>query len=547
MQFNFIILWLSLFVHAVAFGFDDVNFDRSNGLNLMKEYSAHYLNPNASIELKLLRSNYERIKPSKTPSNISPIIPKVIHQIWLGEDEMPRNYQYFSETWRQYHPDWKIKIWNKEDILKENFPSIDLFFLARSYAEQADIARYEIIHRYGGLYVDTDIECFANFDDLHHKYDFYINMEPPALNKKQVTIANNMIAAVPNHPVLARTLTNIRSNWNLTEEEFENNLSNSWTSFGRSTHNLAVQRTMYPLSDAVFSFLTEEDQTKYKSIILPSSYNIPMYFVNNRPILNFLSNTFRGRAKLSNKIDIQPETMSFHFYDKQNSLMKHFDFSNAIFDQSKIKGAFYKLLKFRDKYYLAFRDLFNRNFPQQVEYRANATIPKVIYLNKGGLPKQKLASLKEEWQILNPGFKIQIVDSNYLQQFIKPGMDKVNTKATKLLAQFYLLNKKGGVYVGGKFKPVKLNEFHHKYGYYGKFSKLHKIFDSLKISTNLMAFSSNHSILNHLIKDVEDQFLKKREITEEEIQRIYLDNAYKYYQLDGKSIILPELFFNQKR
>lgn len=547
MKFIFKFLWLSLFINAAAFGIDDVNFNHSNGLDLMKEYSANYLNPNASIELQLLKDNYKRLKPSNTPSNISPIIPKVIHQIWLGEDDMPKNYQYFSETWRQYHPDWKIKIWNKEDILKENFPNIDLFFLARSYAEQADIARYEIIHRYGGLYVDTDIECFANFDDLHYKYDFYINMEPPALNKKQVTIANNMIAAVPNHPVLARTLTNIRSNWNLTEEEFENNLSNSWTSFGRSSHNLAVQRTMYPLSDAVFSFLTEEDQTKYKSIILPSGYNIPMYFVNNRPILNFLSNTFRGRAKLSNIIDIRPETMSFHFYDKQNSLMRHSDFASAIFDQSKIKGWVYKLLKFRDKYYLAFRDLFNRNFPKEVAYNTKPIIPKMIYLFKGKHSEKKIASLKEEWQTLNPHFEVQVIDINYLQQFIPANMGSINDKAQRLTASFYLLNKNGGVYAGANFDPIKLSEFHYKYGYYGKFSKLHKVFDSLKLSTNLMAFSSNHSILVHLLKDIEDEVSKNGGITEDRLQRIYLDNAYKYYQLDGKSIILPEIFFNQKR
>lgn len=547
MQFNFKILCLSLLVNAVAFGFEDVNFKHSNGLDLMREYSAHYLNPNASIELKLLRSNYERLKPSKTPSNISPIIPKIIHQIWLGKSPMPKNYQYFLETWRQNHPDWEIKVWNQEDILKENFPNIDLFFLARSYAEQADIARYEIIYRYGGLYVDADIECFTNFDELHHKYDFYINMEPPALNKKQVTIANNMIAAVPNHPVLAKTLLNIRSNWNLVEEEFENNLSNSWTSFSRSNHNLAVQRTMYPLSDAVFSFLTEEDQTKYKSIILPSGYNIPIYFVNNRPVLNFLSNTFRGRAKLSNKIDIRPETMSFHFYDKQNSLMNYSGFSSAIFEKSKIKGWIYKLLKFRDKYYLAFRDLFNRNFPTMVEYNVEATIPKVLYLNRGKIPQEQLDSLKKKWQELNPTFKIQVVDPDYLEQFIPTKMKDINKRALKLAGEFYLLNKKGGVYVGSSFAPVKLNEFHHKYSYYGRFSKLHKIFDSLKISTNLMAFSRNHSILNHLLKDIESEVLTNGEISEEKLQRIYLNNAYKYYQLDGKSIILPEIFFNQKR
>ena len=444
MQLNFKFLWLLLFSHAASFSIDDVDFDHSNGLDLMRKYSAHYLEPEADIKLELLRNNYEQLKPSKTPSNKTAIIPKIIHQIWLGNELMPENYKYYLETWRLYNPGWKIKIWNKEDILKENFPNIDLFFLARSYAEQSDMVRYEIIYRYGGLYIDTDIECFASFEDLHHKYDFYINMEPPALNKKRVTIANNMIAAAPNHYILARALANIRSNWNVAEEEFENNFSTSWASFKRSNHHLAVQRTMHPLGDAVFEFLTQEDQTKYRSIVLPASYNIPMYPVNDSPIINFLSNTFRGRAKLSNKIEMQPETMSFHFYDKQNSLMHFSDFSGAFFEKSKIKGFFYKLLKFRDKYYLAFRDLFNHNFPTKIEYNPNPIIPKVIYLDSEKLSEQKLLALKEKWQILNPDFIIQPINEQYLQQFVPSKLGALNPKTSKLIASFYLLNKNGG-------------------------------------------------------------------------------------------------------
>ncbi len=546
MNLNLKILWLFLFANAMAFGFEDVDFDHSNGLDLMRKYSARYLEAEAEIKLQLLRNNYERLRPSKTPSQKKTIIPKIIHQVWLG-GAIPQNYQYYLETWRKHHPDWEIKIWSKDDILKENFPNIDLFFLARSYAEQADIARYEIIYRYGGLYIDTDVECFTNFAELHHKYDFYINMEPPALNKKRVTIANNMIAAVPNHPILERTLANIRNSWNKVEKDFEENLSNSWTSFGRSSHNLAVQRTMYPLSDAVFAFLKEEDQEKYRSIILPASYNIPIYFVNNRPILNFLSNTFRGRAKLSNKIEIQPETMSFHFYDKQNSLIHHADFANSVFENSKAKGLIYKLLKFRDKYYLAFRDLYNRNFPTEIEYNPKAIIPKVIYLNTDKLSEEKLTALKMQWQKFNQDFKIEPVTYKDLQKFIPSKLNTINPKALKLIATFYLLNKNGGVYVDSSFKPAKLDELHYKYAYYGKLSKLNKIFDPLKISVDIIAFSKEHSIVNNLLKEIEAEYSNTDNISEAKIKRIYLDNAYKYYQLDGKSIILPELFFNQKR
>ena len=34
-----------------------------------------------------------------------------------------------------------------------------LFDRAETYAQKADIARYEVVHRFGGVYVDTDMEC----------------------------------------------------------------------------------------------------------------------------------------------------------------------------------------------------------------------------------------------------------------------------------------------------------------------------------------------------------------------------------------------------
>ena len=174
------------FMSLSAFGFSDVNFDHSNGFDRMKEYSVKYQEKDAEEKISLLRKNYERLKPSNVKSSTKPIIPKVIHQIWIGDNPIPSNYKYYLETWRKFHPDWEIKLWTQKEIENENFASKDLFDRSRGLAEQSDIARYEILYRYGGLYIDTDVQCFANFDELHHKYDFYINMEPPGVNKKIV-------------------------------------------------------------------------------------------------------------------------------------------------------------------------------------------------------------------------------------------------------------------------------------------------------------------------------------------------------------------------
>lgn len=527
-----------LLLSSPVFAFSDVDFDKSSGLDLMNEYGAKYAEKDAIEKLKLLKENYEKLKPSKIPSKVDPIIPKIIHQIWLGPNDMPDLYKYFQSTWKENHPGWEIKVWKDFDIIKENFENVDLYLKSRSYQEASDIARYEILKKYGGLYIDTDIECFANFDDLHHKYDFYANLEPPAINKKRVSILNAMIASVPEHPILTETLSKTRRDWDKIEHIFEEKYSSSWSSFGRSTHHLAVERTMYSFADSVFDFLSDDRVKNYRSVILPSGYNLPVYFVNNIPILNFFSVMIRGKAKLVNQIKKMPETMSIHFHDKENSLIKGKDFWNSLFE-SKFKGLLYKIYRFKDKFYLSFEGLFKKNFPLNVSYKTSPLIPKVIYLEKGFFDQANINNLKDQWQKINPKFRIKVIDEAFLSQIIPPEIMNLSEKQIRLIGRFYLLLQNGGVFVENSFMPIDLSEFNYKYSYYGSLLSPIDTKDNLHLDLSIIAASKNNPILyNMMLKFSEDQDVN--------INDLYIEYVYRYAS-KGLSIVLPGRYFEQKR
>ena len=495
---KFIILSLCFFCN-ISLAIEDVDFDHSSGLDLMRQYSAKYSDPDADFKIKQLRDNYERLKPSSMSLNSTPIIPKVIHQVWLGPKSIPKNYKYYLNTWKEYNPGWVIKIWREQDVIKENFPSMDLYWLARSYQERSDIVRYEILKKYGGLYIDTDIECFANFDELNYKYDFYTNFEPPAVNKKKVSILNAMIGSVPNHPIIIETLEAIRKDWDKVEEIFDEKFSNNKSGFARSNHHLAVQRTMYPFADSVFHFLSNADLKKYKTIILPSGYNVPVYFVNDIPIINLLSRIFRDKAKLSNQIKRQPETMSIHFHDKENSLMQDDFFANSLFDHSEVKGVMYMLLNLSNKYYLVFRKLLQLKFPTLLQYNVDPVIPEVIYLsNFDNLNKKMLGNLVKKWKEMNPMFEVKVLDTGALEKYIE-------------------------------------------------FSKLHKLSDKLSLNIEFIAALKGHSILRNMLLSFENKVSESKNFEEISVNKLYIDNVLKYYDLDGDSIVFPEIYFNQKR
>ncbi len=125
-------------------------------------------------------------------------IPKVIHQIWVGSKEIPENYQRFMKTWKAFHPDWDYKLWTDQDV--EDFPwkNKELFLKCTNPGMKSDIWRYEILYRYGGLYVDTDMECKRAFDPIHSRLEFYAGLD----NESSFVVANALIGSAANSKIL---------------------------------------------------------------------------------------------------------------------------------------------------------------------------------------------------------------------------------------------------------------------------------------------------------------------------------------------------------
>jgi len=140
---------------------------------------------------------------------LQPRIPKVIHQIWLGSP-LPARYKSLQQTWREHHPDWQYILWTEREIEQFGLANYAAYAAASNYGEKSDIARYEILYRLGGLYVDTDFMCIQPFDTLHHLCDFFTGVA----YGRVVSLYNGLIAAVPGHPVLRTCIESIALNNN---------------------------------------------------------------------------------------------------------------------------------------------------------------------------------------------------------------------------------------------------------------------------------------------------------------------------------------------
>lgn len=98
------------------------------------------------------------------------ILPKVIHQIWLGTSKIPERLQTFKSTWIINHPDWAYEEWNDEKsqaLINENFKDLSEIYKNLPFLTQkVDVIKYLILYHVGGLYVDYDCECLKPTDIL---------------------------------------------------------------------------------------------------------------------------------------------------------------------------------------------------------------------------------------------------------------------------------------------------------------------------------------------------------------------------------------------
>ncbi|MBP9841904.1 MAG: hypothetical protein KBC64_05710 [Simkaniaceae bacterium] len=166
------------------------------------------------FDLSLFKTLYEKNNYTVVPYSEKPLIPKIIHQIWLG-GAIPKRFEKFMESWKIAHPSWEYKLWTEKDLAQFSFKNKTAFDLANSYGMKSDIWRYEILDQYGGLYVDVDFECLKPFDPFHHTSLFYTGLQDEGV------VGNGLIGAAPHHPLIHRCVEQLSllTKYKLTVEE----------------------------------------------------------------------------------------------------------------------------------------------------------------------------------------------------------------------------------------------------------------------------------------------------------------------------------------
>ncbi len=108
--------------------------------------------------------DYRVKRITKTQLNRGDRIPKIIHYIWVGGAKKPESVEKYIESWKKYCPDYRIIEWNEKNYnIKSNRYAREAY-REKKWAFVTDFIRLDVLDRFGGIYMDSDVEVLQSLD-----------------------------------------------------------------------------------------------------------------------------------------------------------------------------------------------------------------------------------------------------------------------------------------------------------------------------------------------------------------------------------------------
>lgn len=160
-----------------------------------------------------------RVKERRPKSPQERKIPRIIHQTWYDEPTVDRFPQLsrLQNSWK--NTGWEYRFYTDEtarQFIAQNYPArvLDAFNSLVPGAFKADLFRYLVLLKDGGVYVDLDILLDTNLDSfITPNMSFFVPRDIVGDYAAQnFCLWNGLIGAVPGHPFLVRAVEKLLTN-----------------------------------------------------------------------------------------------------------------------------------------------------------------------------------------------------------------------------------------------------------------------------------------------------------------------------------------------
>ena len=149
------------------------------------------------------------------------MIPKIIHQVWGGEEQLPNAFGQLAETWKRDYPKYRYEYWDDDRMnhfVEQHYPQyVEKYYSFTYHIQRWDAIRYMLLHQLGGMYVDFDYESLEPLDEIVKDKTCCFAMEPEShcrIFKKPVMFNNALMLSVPGHPFMQKIIETVFcDNW----------------------------------------------------------------------------------------------------------------------------------------------------------------------------------------------------------------------------------------------------------------------------------------------------------------------------------------------
>lgn len=94
------------------------------------------------------------------------MIPHIIHYCWLSGEEYPALVRQCLDSWKKKLPDWEFRLWDASCLEEINSPYAWGAYRDHTYALACDVIRLYAVQKYGGFYLDLDVEVLKDLEPL---------------------------------------------------------------------------------------------------------------------------------------------------------------------------------------------------------------------------------------------------------------------------------------------------------------------------------------------------------------------------------------------
>ena len=162
-------------------------------------------------------------------------------------------------SWIEKHPGWEYKLWTEENLPK--LINYKHFVATYKPSGKANIVRYELLYKYGGVYVDADARCLNALEEIFLENESFAGWEN---EQKRPGLVNNCFMGATKGNRLIKKLVDGISQLDA-DKLSDPNLSPTWIATGPQ-----------------FLTNTIKENPDYQMTIYPSHFFSPQHFTGEK-------------------------------------------------------------------------------------------------------------------------------------------------------------------------------------------------------------------------------------------------------------------------